>query len=88
MVCLWQCHMDGDLCKDYEPEVSTGLDEAMADGMESVKIAGNWAWRNYTFVLNWRFSHGMWECHAYQRNDESLKVRAIRRITVVVDRGD
>jgi len=52
MDALWQRHMDGDLWKDYEPEVSNRIDEAMADGVESFKLPG-WIWRNHTFVLDW-----------------------------------
>jgi len=79
--------MDGDMWKDYEPEINDGLDDAMAECMDECIIPGIWAWRNHTFIFNWRAVQGTWECHAYQRNNNSQKVRAIRRVTVVVDRG-
>jgi len=88
MTGVWQCCMDDGSWTDYDDETSGMLDDAFTSGADSLSIRDVWAWRNHIFLLYWQEIRGEWRCHVIQNNEVILKVRSVRRILIIVDRGD
>jgi len=79
--------MDDGSWADYDDDITATLDDAVSEGAEFVRIPVP-AWRNYVFHIRWRQTQEYWSCHVVQKNEVSFKVRSMRRIVVVIDRGD
>ncbi len=84
---MWQCQINVGIWADYDDALTGLLDTALKDGIVNLKIPG-WKWRDHTFKLDWQLIQNDWHCFVDQVNDESGKVRAMRRMLVIIDRAD